>query len=52
MSDRLAAGEDADSLAADVLDVVLAGLKSGVALHSKAVADCPLEETAVTKQAS
>ncbi len=52
MSDRLAPGEDADSLAADVLDVVLAGLKSGVALRSKAVADCPLEETAVKKQAS
>ena len=52
MSDRLAPGEDADSLAADMLDVVFAGLKSGVALRSKAVADCPLEETTVEKQAS
>jgi len=53
LSDRLAPGEDADHLAADMLDVVFAGLKSGVVLRSQAIADCPLdEESSVEKQAS
>src|SRR5438105_10034662 len=39
MSDRLAPGEDADSLAADVLNVAFAGLKSGVPLRSKGIVD-------------
>jgi len=52
MSDRLAEGEDADALAADVLDVVFAGLKSGVALRSKPVVDCPLVESSLQEEAS
>jgi AcrR family transcriptional regulator len=38
MSDRLAPGEDPDELARDVLDVTIAGLRSGVALRSQSVA--------------
>jgi AcrR family transcriptional regulator len=36
LSDRLKPGEDADTLAGDVLSVTLAGLQAGVALRSKA----------------
>ncbi len=36
MSDRLAPGENADDLARDILDVTLAGLRSGVPLRSHA----------------
>ena len=43
LSDRLAPGEDADLLAADVLNLTLAGLRSGVALQSSGLIDCPLE---------
>ncbi len=44
LSDRLGPGEDADELAADVLNLTLAGLRSGVALQSAGLADtCPLE---------
>jgi len=42
MSDRLAPGEDADALARDVLEVMLAGFQSGVELHAPAF-DCPLD---------
>jgi hypothetical protein len=52
MSDRLAPGEDADSLAADVLDVAFAGLKSGVALRSKGIVDCAMDESSIEQQAS
>ncbi|HMD37473.1 MAG TPA: TetR/AcrR family transcriptional regulator [Vicinamibacterales bacterium] len=52
MSDRLAPGEDADALAADVLDVVFAGLKTGVTLRSKPIVDCPLDESSLKQQAS
>jgi len=52
MSDRLAPGEDADLIASDVLDVVFAGLKSGVALRSKPVVDCPLDESSLEQEAS
>jgi AcrR family transcriptional regulator len=34
MSDRLGAGESGDDLARDVLDVTIAGLRSGITLHS------------------
>ncbi|MGE5244599.1 MAG: TetR/AcrR family transcriptional regulator [Betaproteobacteria bacterium] len=44
MSDRLAPGEDADALARDVIEVTLAGLRSGVALHAPA-AGCEIAET-------
>ena len=42
LSDRLAPGEDADALARDVLEVMLAGLQSGVELRAQA-AECPLD---------
>ena len=43
LSDRLGPGEDADLLAADVLNLTLAGLRSGVQLQSSGLVDCPLE---------
>jgi len=52
LSDRLAPSEDADLLAADILDVVFAGLRSGIALRSKGVVDCPLDDSSIEKQAS
>lgn len=52
MSQRLAPGENADLLAADVLNVALAGLQSGVALESKSVVDCPRDAPNVEQQAS
>ena len=42
LSERLAPGENPDLLAADVLNLTLAGLRSGVALQSPKNADCPL----------
>jgi AcrR family transcriptional regulator len=54
LSDRLVPGENADLLMADVLNVTLAGLRSGVALQSPALATCPLDanEPIVDAQAS
>jgi AcrR family transcriptional regulator len=53
LSERLAPGENADDLAADALDVALAGLRSGVALRSAAEGTaCPLDEPMATEQAS
>jgi AcrR family transcriptional regulator len=43
LSDRLGPGEDPDRLAADVLNLTLAGLRSDVALQSSGLKDCPLE---------
>jgi AcrR family transcriptional regulator len=43
LSDRLGPGEDPDLLAADVINVALAGLRSNVALQSSGMVDCPLE---------
>ena len=43
LSDRLAPGEDADLLAADVINVALAGLATNVTLQSSGMVDCPLE---------
>ena len=40
LSDRLAPGENADDLAHDVIEVALAGLRSGVRLRSAPVALC------------
>jgi AcrR family transcriptional regulator len=42
LSDRLGPGEDADLLAADVLNLTLAGLSTDVALRSSGLKDCPL----------
>ena len=49
LSERLAPGEDADVIAANVLDATIAGLQTGVALRP--VAACPLdgEPVATTK---
>ena len=47
LSDRLGPEEDADLLAADVLDLTLAGLRSGVSLQSSGAIDCPLDSTPV-----
>jgi hypothetical protein len=43
LSDRLAPGEDADLLAADVINVAIAGLQSGVRLQASGTGDCPLD---------
>jgi AcrR family transcriptional regulator len=43
LSDRLQPGENADDLATDILNVTLAGLRSGVTLKSRSSVDCPLE---------
>jgi AcrR family transcriptional regulator len=53
LSDRLGPGEDADKIAANALDVALAGLKSGVALQPIVMSNCPLgEELVADEQAS
>jgi hypothetical protein len=44
LSERLAADENADDLAADAIDVALAGLRSGIALRSRSVALCSAGE--------
>jgi AcrR family transcriptional regulator len=41
LSGRLGQPDDADALARDVINVVVAGLQSGVVLGSTAVIDCP-----------
>jgi hypothetical protein len=43
LSDRLGPDENADLLAADVLNLTLAGLRSGVSLQSSGVIGCALE---------
>jgi len=43
LSDRLGPGEDPDLLAADVINVTLAGLRTNVTLQSSGLVDCPLE---------
>ena len=52
LSERLAPDENADQLAADVLNVALAGLQSGVALQSTGAVGCPLDEKIADAQAS
>jgi hypothetical protein len=51
LSDRLAPGENADHLASDVINLTLAGLKSGVALQSR-TAQCALDQQVINAQAS
>ena len=43
LSDRLGPGENPDHLAADVLNLTLAGLRSDITLQSSGIVDCPLE---------
>jgi AcrR family transcriptional regulator len=54
LSDRLLPGENADLLATDVLNLTLAGLRSGVALQSPGSAGCPMDasDPVVDAQAS
>jgi len=47
ISERLAPGEEADALAADAIDVVLAGLRSGIPLRSINVGLCKEADAAV-----
>jgi AcrR family transcriptional regulator len=51
LAERLGPEEDADLLAADVLNVTLAGLRSGVTLQSSGF-ECPLHTPVVDAQAS
>jgi AcrR family transcriptional regulator len=51
LAERLAPNEDADLLAADVLNVTLAGLRAGVPLQSPGI-DCPLTLPVADAQAS
>ncbi|HET6955463.1 MAG TPA: TetR/AcrR family transcriptional regulator [Vicinamibacterales bacterium] len=47
LSDRLAPEEDPDLLATDMLNLTLAGLKSGIVLQSAGPIECPLEITPI-----
>lgn len=51
LSERLAPGENADHLAADVLDVTLAGLRAGISLRTTS-AQCRVLEAIPNAQAS
>ena len=50
LSDRLGPGEDADKIAANAIDLALAGLKSGVALQPISPSTCPLAEEPVANE--
>src|SRR3954471_23921677 len=53
LSDRLGPGEDPDLLAADVLDLAIAGLRSDVTLRSHGIPNtCPLDTPVADAQAS
>ena len=52
LSDRLGASENADLLAEDMLNVILAGLRSGVAIKSTGSVEHPPDETDQALQAS
>jgi AcrR family transcriptional regulator len=47
LSDRLGPDENPDLLAADVLDLTLAGLRSGMPLRSPGTDDCPMEPQSI-----
>jgi AcrR family transcriptional regulator len=51
LSERLLPGENPDLLAADVLNLTLAGLRSGVTLQSPAGGGCPLDAPAAVVDA-
>lgn len=48
LGERLAPGENADLLAADVLNLTFAGLHAGVVLQSPRTESCPLEQESVS----
>lgn len=50
LSERLGPGEDADKIAANAIDLALAGLKSGVALQPISPSTCPLAEEPVANE--
>jgi AcrR family transcriptional regulator len=50
LSDRIAPNEDADKIAANVLDVTLAGLKAGVTLQPISSSSCPLDASPVASE--
>jgi AcrR family transcriptional regulator len=52
LSDRLGPTENADDLARDVLDVLIAGLQSGTPLRSKGVLVCPQDEAQLASEAA
>jgi len=52
LSDRLGPTENADDLARDVLDVLIAGLQSGVPLRSKGFLVCPQDEEPVMESST
>ena len=52
LSDRLGAAENADLLAEDILNVTLAGLRSGTAIKSTGTVQPLLDETNEALQAS
>jgi AcrR family transcriptional regulator len=47
LSDRLGPEEDPDLLATDMLNLTLAGLRSGIVLQSAGATGCPLENTPI-----
>ena len=47
LGERLAPGEDSDLLAADILNLTLAGLRSGVVLQSPRGLECPLGQESI-----
>jgi hypothetical protein len=47
LGERLAPGEDSDLLAADILNLTLAGLRAGVVLQSPRGLECPLGEESI-----
>ena len=51
LSERLAPGENSDLLAADVLNLTLAGLSAGIPLQSPQPVDCPMDPSASTPDA-
>jgi AcrR family transcriptional regulator len=50
VSDRLSPGEDADKMAANILDLTLAGLKAGISLQPILTTACPLGDTPVADE--
>src|SRR5207247_5579769 len=52
LSDRLGPTENADDLARDVLDVLIAGLQSGLTLRTHGLLVCPEDEQQPTSDSS
>jgi AcrR family transcriptional regulator len=50
VSDRLAPGEDPDKMAANILDLTLAGLKAGISLQPITTSACPLDDAVAAEE--